>query len=332
MRSLELRVVVEEWPRRKPLRITGYTFECVRVVVVHLVKDGYEGRGEAAGAYYKNESAESMVRQVEDVRSDIEAGLDRHGLQDLLPSGGARNAVDCALWDLESKRTGRPVWQLAGLDAPRALLTTFTCGADEPEHMASTARGFIGSRALKLKLTGESIDADRVRAVRAARPDVWLGVDANQGFTPSSLGRLMPVLVEGRVSLIEQPFRIDQDDLLDGFGSPIAIAADESVQDLESVRALVGRFDMINIKLDKCGGLTQGLAMARTARSRGLDVMVGCMGGTSLAMAPAFLLGQLCDVVDLDGPAFIRGDRADPVSYAKGLIDIPQSLWGYPRP
>jgi L-alanine-DL-glutamate epimerase-like enolase superfamily enzyme len=222
------------------------------------------------------------------------------------------------------------VWQLAGLEPPRALMTTFTCGADDPAQMALTAGGFIGARALKLKLTGDPIDADRVRAVREVRPDVWLGVDANQGFTPHSLEELMPVLVASRVSLIEQPFKIGQDALLEGFRSPIPVVADESVQGLASVSALVGRFDMINIKLDKCGGLTEGLAMARAARTLGLDVMVGCMGGTSLAMAPAFFLGQLCDVVDLDGPAFIKGDRAKPVLYADGFIEVPQALWGHP--
>lgn len=330
MDGLSLHVEVEEWPRIKPLRITGYTFQSVKVIVVRLTKDGRTGRGEAAGAYYKKEDAASMKAQVEALRPRIEAGIERESLQTILPSGGARNALDCALWDLEAKLSGQPVWQMAGLTAPRPLLTTFTCGADRPKNMARTAQGFSNARALKLKLTGELIDADRISAVREQRPDVWLSVDANQGFTRSFLEQLLPVMIQNRVALIEQPFAIGEESLLDGFHSPIPIAADESVQGFEQLEQLRGRFDMANIKLDKCGGLTQGFAMARAARELGIDVMVGCMGGTSLAMAPAFVLGQLCDVVDLDGPAFIKADRADPVRYEEGSIACPEALWGYP--
>lgn len=331
MTDITLRVDTEEWPRRKPLRITGYTFESLTVIRVTLVRDGKVGSGEAAGAYYKNEDASTMVRQLQAVRPAIEAGMAREALLGLLPSGGARNAVDCALWDLEAKLEGRPVWQLAGLNEPQPLLTTFTCGADTPEKMAATATAFEGARAVKLKLTGEPVDADRVRAVREAMPDAWLAVDANQGFTRPFLEELLPTLVASKVALIEQPFAIGQEGLLDGFQSPIPIVADESTQDLATVRRLVGRFSMANIKLDKCGGLTQGLAMARALRSLGLDVMVGCMGGTSLAMAPAFVLGQLCDVVDLDGPVFLKADRGDAVRYRDGMIMAPKGLWGYPE-
>jgi L-Ala-D/L-Glu epimerase len=331
MGKLELRIEIEEWPRKKPLRITGYTFESVKVIVISLARDGLVGRGEAAGAYYKNEDAETMRAQIEAVRPTIEAGVSRESLQHLLPSGGARNALDCALWDLEAKILGRPVWQLAGLQPPRPLLTTFTCGADEPEKMVQTARSFGEVRALKLKLTGEPIDADRVRAVREARRDVWLSIDANQGFTRAFLEHLMPVLVENDVALIEQPFAIGEEALLEGFRSPIPIAADESAQDLAHVHQLVGRFNMANLKLDKCGGLTQGLAMAHALRELGLEVMVGCMGGTSLAMAPAFVLGQLCDVVDLDGPVFIKADRPEAVRYAGGMLTCPEALWGHPQ-
>jgi RNA polymerase sigma factor (sigma-70 family) len=217
-----------------------------------------------------------------------------------------------------------------GFRRPRPLVTTFTCSAETPEQMAQTARSFANARAIKLKLTGEPVDADRVRAVCEALPQAWLSVDANQGFTRPFLEELMPVLVGNDVSLIEQPFPIGEEALLEGFRSPIPVAADESVQGLSSLPALVGRFDMANIKLDKCGGLTEGLMMARELRALGLDVMVGCMGGTSLAMAPAYLLGQLCDVVDLDGPAFIRSDREPPARYVDGHIECPPELWGHP--
>ena len=194
--------------------------------------------------------------------------------------------------------------------------------------MAAAAGAHANARAIKLKLTGDPSDADRVRAVRQARPDVWLGVDANQGFTRASLERLMPTLTDTHVALIEQPFPIGQEALLDGFQSPIAIAADESAQDLRDIPGLVGRFNVVKIKLDKCGGLTEGLAMARAARALGLDTMVGNMLGTSLAMAPGFLVGQLCNVVDLDGPVFLKADRAISVDYKNGMISCPDALWG----
>jgi L-alanine-DL-glutamate epimerase-like enolase superfamily enzyme len=195
--------------------------------------------------------------------------------------------------------------------------------------MAAKAKGdYVNARAIKLKLTGESSDRDRVRAVREARPDVWLGVDANQGFTRESLEQLMPTLIDARVELIEQPFRIGEEALLDGFESPIPIAADESVQTSADIQSMVGRFNMINIKLDKSGGLTEGLAMARAAQRLGLELMVGNMIGTSLAMAPAFLLGQLCRVADLDGPTFLKADRPVGVEYVDGHIACGEELWG----
>jgi L-Ala-D/L-Glu epimerase len=325
---LKLRVESEKWPLRSPFCITHHTFETSDVVVVTLEKEGLPGRGEAAGVYYRGDDITAMMRQIESVRRRVEAGIARSSLQAVLPPGGARNALDCALWDLEAKVVGRPAWELAGLDRPAPLLTTFTCGADTPDRMAETALSYVNARAIKLKLTGEPQDVDRVRAVRAARPDVWLGVDANQGFTRPFLDQVMPLLVESRVELIEQPFPVGQDTLLEGFRSPIAIAADESAQSLVDVAGLASRFQVINIKLDKCGGLTEALAMARAARALGLQTMVGNMIGTSLATAPAFLLGQLCKVVDLDGPLFLRDDRAVPVRYVDGLVTCPDEVWG----
>jgi L-alanine-DL-glutamate epimerase-like enolase superfamily enzyme len=327
-RPLKVRAEIERWPLTAPFRITGKTFECADVLLVCLEQDGLMGRGEAYGVFYKNDDAISMVRQVEALRTSLEAGVTRTALQQLLPPGGARNAVDCALWDLESKLAGRSAWQLAGLDTPRPLVTTFGCGADTPENMAAASRAYKQARAIKLKLTGEPIDADRVRAVRETRPDVWLGVDANQGMTLAFLERLMPVLVEARVALIEQPLSVGKEALLDGLQSPIPLAADESVQTLEDIPALVGRFNVVNVKLDKCGGLTEALAMARASRQLGLDVMAGSTCGTSLAMAPAFLLGQLCTVVDLDGPALLKIDRPDTVRYEDGLLTCSNVSWG----
>jgi L-alanine-DL-glutamate epimerase-like enolase superfamily enzyme len=326
--GVTLEVSVEKWPLKAPFRITGYTFVAVDVVVAAISCRGQTGRGEAAGVYYRGETAASMTTQIEAVRAEIEAGIDREGLRRLLPAGGARNAVDCALWDLEARLSGIPAWKIAGLNAPVPLVTTFTIGAEDPDKMAQTAVSYDGAQAIKIKLTGTPLDAERVRAVRAVRPDTWLAVDANQGFTRASLADLMPVLLEARVGLIEQPFPIGREADLDGLRSPIPIAADESVQDLKDIAGLVGRFNVINIKLDKCGGLTEGLAMARHAHSLGLDVMVGNMTGTALAMAPASLVGQLCRIVDLDGPIFLSNDRSPGAIYEHGTVWCPPEVWG----
>jgi L-alanine-DL-glutamate epimerase-like enolase superfamily enzyme len=326
---ISLDIAIERWPLKKAFRITGYTFVEFEVLVVILRQNEWAGRGEAAGVYYRNDTPGRMAKQVEAVRPTVESGrLDRTALHSLLPRGGARNALDCALWDLEARRKGSAVWQLAGLAAPMPLLTTFTLGADDPIAMAAGARAFAQAGALKLKLTGDELDGERVRAVRAARPDVWLGVDANQGCSLPSLQRLMPALVEANVAMIEQPLPIGQEAQLDGIESPIPIAADESVQGLEDIAGLCGRFSVVNIKLDKCGGLSEALAMVCEARRLGLQVMVGSMPGTALAMAPAFLLGQLCDFVDLDAPVALASDRSPGAVYDRGLLWCSQEIWG----
>lgn len=331
-RSMELTTAIESRPMRVPFRITGYTFTGFDALVVHLRQGGYSGRGEAQGVYYHGETPATMLEQIEGVRELIECGISRKELLTRLPPGGARNAVDCALWDLEAKRSGLPVWQLAGLDPPRALTTTLTIGADDPAVMAAHATHFADARALKLKLTDDPSNAERVRAVRAARPDVWLMIDANQGFTRELFADLLPTLQACRVALIEQPFPVGKEDWLDGLDRPIRIAADESVQDHRDLDRLTGRFDVVNLKLDKCGGLTEALAMARQARAMAFDLMVGNMSGSSLAMAPGFVLGQLCQVVDLDGPLYLREDCPLPARYEHGTIWCPEALWGYPLP
>lgn len=329
--QITLDVEVEKYLLKEPFHITGYTMEYAEVVTVTLRRNGHEGRGEASGVYYREgDDIPGVVRQIEAVRPQVEAGVTRQVLQELLPKGGARNALDCALWDLEAKETGWAAWQIAGLGRPRPLLTTFTVGANGPEKMAADARAYAQARAIKIKLTGNESDADRVRAVRASRPDVWLGVDANQGFTRATLNTLMPVLVESRVQLIEQPFEVGKEAELERLLSPIPLAADESVQELSDLPGLLGRVEVINIKLDKCGGLSEGLLMAREARRLGFNVMVGNMVGTSLAMAPSFLIGQLCHIVDLDGPVFLRTDRVPSIHYENGHIHCPEAVWGSP--
>jgi len=324
---MKLTTRVEKWPYVSPFRITDHVFTSAEVVVVTLEDESGIGRGEADGVYYHDETPESIVGEIESVRGAVEEGIDRESLRHLLPPGGARNGLDCALWDLEAKRSGKPAWQIAGIPKPRPLLTTFTVSAGTPDEMAKAAKDYTRVRAIKVKLTRDD-PADCVRAVRAARPDVWLGVDANQAFDRPSLERLIPVLKEADVSLIEQPFAIGCDADLDGLSCPIPIAADESLQSLADVEAMADHYGAINIKLDKCGGLTEGLAMAGKARRAGLKVMVGCMAGTSLAMAPAFLLGQLCDLVDLDAPNFLARDREHAARYANGELYCSDSLWG----
>ncbi|HEL4287979.1 TPA: dipeptide epimerase [Stenotrophomonas maltophilia] len=329
MVALRLELHNEPLPMSAPFRIAGHVFEAMPATVATLYDADFIGRGEAAGVYYNDDQPDTMKATLEALRPRIEAGIDRDALRQLLPAGGARNALDAALWELEAQRSGLPVWQLAGLDGVRPLLTTFTVGADTPEVMAERAAAYAQARALKLKLTGDpELDTARVRAVRARCPTPWIGVDANQGYTAATLPLLLPALVQAHISLLEQPCRRGHESDLDGIERPLPFAADESILDLAELEALHHRFNVINIKLDKCGGLTEGLMMARRARELGKQVMVGNMCGTSLAAAPAFVLGQFCDIVDLDGPTFLVKDRTPSVRYVDGFIDCGDEVWG----
>lgn len=330
---LELELHNEPLSLSAPFRIAGHVFEAMPATVATLRDGRHVGRGEAAGVYYNDDHPDAMLATLEALRPHIERGIDRAALQELLPACGARNALDCALWELESRRAGVPVWKLAGFDAAKPLVTTFTIGADDPDAMAGRAEGFVGARALKLKLTGEAeLDAARVLAVRERCPGAWISVDANQGYSAATLPVLLPALAEARVALLEQPCARGDEAALDGIDRAIPIAADESILDLAELEARHRHFDVINIKLDKCGGLTEGLLMARRARQLGKRVMVGNMAGSSLAMAPAFVLGQCCDVVDLDGPVFLVRDRTPSVRYAHGRIHCGDDVWGAASP
>ncbi len=329
MGAIRLAYSVETHRLSAPFRISGFVFETSDVVVVELSDGEFTGRGEAAGVYYLGDDSAHIVAELEEHRGAIEGCSDRDQLRQQMPRGGARNAVDCALWDLEAKRAGTDALQLARIEGARPLVTTFTLGADEPEVMAEGARRYTSARAIKVKLTGElGLDVRRVAAIRAARPDVWLGVDANQGFVRKDLDPLVDALSAHRVSLLEQPLRRGCEADLEGYRCPIPIAADESALGLDDVEGLVGRFDIFNIKLDKCGGLTEALLIAQEARRLGLSVMVGNMVGTSLAMAPAFIVGQHCDVVDLDGPTFLTQDRTPSCEYRDGTIWCANDVWG----
>jgi L-alanine-DL-glutamate epimerase-like enolase superfamily enzyme len=326
---MKITATVEHWPFKQPFHITGHTFDGIDVLLVTVEAGGLSGRGEAAGVYYKGDTPQRMAAQVEALAAGA-GGFGREDLLRLLPAGGARNALDCALWDLEARQVGRPAWRLAGMDGLKPLLTTFTIGADDPAAMAAMALTYPQARAHKLKLIGDGADGERVRAVRAAKPGVWIGVDANQGFTPDSFHDLLSALVEADVKLIEQPFPIGREADLDGLASPIPLAADESVQDRRDIESLKGRVDVINIKLDKAGGLTEALAMAAEIRRLGMKPMVGCMTGTGVAVAPGLVVGQLCDVVDLDAAIFLTRDRPDASArYDDGYVSCPPQAWGF---
>jgi L-alanine-DL-glutamate epimerase-like enolase superfamily enzyme len=313
----------------EPFRITGYVFEAMPSIVATIAEGDVSGRGEAAGVYYLGDDQDHMLELIEKVRSDLESGLNRPDLQHLLPPGGARNALDCALWELEARQSRTPVWQLAGVPQPKPLVTTFTLPADDPEVLASKVDRLGFAKAIKLKLDGNvAVDRERIRVVRAARPDAWIGVDANQGFVADDLDELAQALRDFSVSLVEQPLKRGDEAALDGWWPGIPVAADESILDLEELRERAHHFDVINIKLDKCGGLTEALEMARTARALGKQVMVGNMGGSSLAMAPGFVLAQLCDVVDLDGPYGLADDPLAAQIYKDGMIFVSETIWG----
>lgn len=327
--SRELKVDKAAIRFAEPFRIANYTFEAMPSVVAQITHGECVGRGEAAGVYYLGDDQQRMVDTIEHHRAHVEAGLSRDDLQELLPPCGARNALDCALWEFDSHRDGIAVWQLAGVPKPKPLITTFTLPADDPSVLASKVKRLAFAKAIKLKLDGDAdTDLERIAVVRDARPDVWLGVDANQGYVAANLDKLAQAARDLSVSLIEQPLPRGSEADLDGWRPGVPVAADESILDLAELQERARFFDVINIKLDKCGGLTEALKIARAARLFGKQLMVGNMGGSTLAMAPGFVLGQLCDVVDLDGPYGLAEDPLAKQIYSDGEIFVPASLWG----
>lgn len=320
---------IEAWPVTGSFVIARGAKRHVDVVVIEIAEGGQVGRGEATPVYYRGESAASVLAQAEAMADAIAAGTGRGELLYRMPRGAARNAIDCALWDLEAKRTGRPVWSLAGLSEPRPLQSAFTISLGEPSRMEADARKAAAVYPmLKLKLAGEG-DIERVAAVRRGAPDARLIVDANESWTGRDVAAEAAALLPFGVELIEQPVRAGEDDLLDGAISPIPLCADESCHDRADLTGCLGRYAAINIKLDKAGGLTEALALARAARVAGLELMVGCMLCTSLGIAPAILLGQQARWVDLDGPLLLAKDRDDRVRFTQGIAEpAPSSLWG----
>ena len=315
-------------PLAAPFVITGYTFTHLDAVWVTLEHEGATGRGEGVGIYYLGENPETMTRELEGVRDAVESGASRTDIQSLLARGGARNALDCAYWDLECKTTGQSIWQALEV-APEPLVTVATVGMGTPEEMAAKARAFGAYPQLKVKLDGHQ-PLERLSAIRNARPEATLLIDVNQGWSMTELDAYTPELVNLGVAMIEQPLARGSDAELQGYASPIPLGADESCLDLSEYEEAASRYDVINIKLDKCGGLTEALAIAERARKEGKDLMVGNMTGTSLSMAPSHVIGQFCRFVDIDGPLLLASDIAEGLAYGQGgLVEPPSaSLWG----
>lgn len=319
---------IEVWPLKSPFRISGKEWLTADGLVVELSGDGAIGRGEAQGVYYLDETPESMLEQVEGISDRLRAGITREALLELLPAGGARNAIDCALWDWEAKQSGKTIWELVGIE-PRPVTTVFTIGLeDTPEAMAEKARCAADCPILKVKLAADR-PVERLKAVREARPDAEIVVDANQAWTPVMLEQVVEAVKDLSVAMIEQPLPRGADQFPDDFSSPIPIAADESCLDTKEFEALSRHYDIVNIKLDKSGGLTEALRLADAAKAAGMELMVGNMVGTSLAMAPAFVIAQMCRFVDLDGPLLLRYDRPNHIRFEKGRVQIfGPELWG----
>ncbi len=324
-----LRVAVEQWPLHEPFVISRMVQEHGEVVVVEIDEDSTTGRGECERVDAFCEDAVPVVDQIETARSAIENGANRDDLQSLLPSGPARNALDCALWDLEAKLTGTPVHERAGLDGPlQAVTTVFTISLDTPAKMAADAVANRHRDVLKLKL-GRDGDPERVAAVRDAAPDARISVDANTGWSEQQLVEFLPRLAELGVELVEQPFVPGKDDFLKDYVSPIPLAADESCIDRSSLAGLRGKYQFANIKLDKAGGLTEALQLAQDAKATGFGIMVGCNIGTSLAMAPGMVVAQLASFIDLDGPLLLSRDRNPSLLYEGSTVHPPTgALWG----
>ena len=324
-----LSAVDQGWPLARPFAISRGVKTEARVVVAEVAEaDGLSGRGECVPYARYGETVDSVIHQIAEVSDAIADGLDRRGLIDLLPPGAARNAIDCALWDLECKQAGKRVWELAGLSEPAPAITAETIGIGTPEEMGKRAAELANAPLLKIKLDGEHVRA-RLDAVHEAAPDARLVVDPNEGWDLHRLENLGGYLADLGVEMIEQPVAAEGDEILRGFDCAVPLCADESCHTAADLDRLEGLYDMVNIKLDKTGGLTAALDLAQAAQARGFKVMVGCMVATSLGMAPATLLTPGAVVVDLDGPLLLREDRDHGLDFTDGMIHAPTAaLWG----
>ena len=298
------------------------------MITVEIGEEGARGRAEAVPYPRYGQTVASSLEEIAAVRPAVEEGADREALLTLMAPSAARNALDCALWDLEAKRAGLPVWRLAGLERPRELTTAYTLSLDTPEAMGRAAAANRRRPLLKVKLDAEAV-SERLRAVRAGAPEARLAVDANEAWDIDLLRALAGELAALGVVAVEQPLPAGEDGALEGLDCPVPLCADESCRGADGAAGLAGRYDMVNVKLDKTGGLTGALALRKSAREAGLAVMVGCMVGTSLAMAPAMLAAQGAALVDLDGPLLMERDREPGIVFdGSAMLPCPPGLWG----
>ena len=326
MTALLIEAREEIWPLKEVFRISRGSRTEAQVVVVTVSDGEHVGRGEGVPIKRYGQSAESVLAQIDSLK--CERTLNRQVLQELLPAGAARNALDCALWDLEAKRAGKRAWELADLPLVDEVETSFTISLDTPENMAATAAAAADLPILKLKLGGDNLDLQRVEAVRKTAPNARLIIDANESWSPEHYRKIVPTLKELGVELIEQPFPADADEALETLNHPIPICADESCHTTGDLPRLKNRYEVINVKLDKTGGLTEALRLCQRARESDFKLLIGCMVGTSLSMAPARLLASTAEWVDLDGPLLLARDRDDAIPYENGIGIPPRELWG----
>ena len=322
---MHFKIETHSYPLKEPFAITGYVFTNAPTVRVIIEKDGHIGRGEANGIYYENETPESMAAQIENV---AHSQIAHEEIDELLPRGGARNALDCAFWDLRCKQEGKSIWQLLDIE-PKKLATVATVSIETPENMAKKALHYAKYPYLKIKLSSEN-PIERLEAIRAARPDATLITDVNQGWSFEELKEYIPHCKRLGLAMIEQPLERGKDEMLEGFKSDVPLGADESCLDSDEYEQNARRYDVINIKLDKCGGLTDALRIIKLAKLGGKGLMVGNMTGSSLCMAPAYVVGQFCQFVDIDGPLFLQKDVDHALEYAEGgIASLPTpELWG----
>jgi L-alanine-DL-glutamate epimerase-like enolase superfamily enzyme len=317
----------ETWPLKEVFRIARGACTETRVVVVTVSNGEHTGRGECVPIARYNQSTESVIAQIESIKE--EKRLDRQHLQKLLPAGAARNALDCALWDLQAKISGKRVWELANIPVVSEVVTTLTISLDTDAKMAAAARANATAPILKLKLGGDDLDLARVKAVREAAPAARVLIDANESWSREHYEEIVPALNELGVALIEQPFPADADEVLETLDHPIPVCADESCHTTTDLPRLTNRYEAINVKLDKTGGLTEALHLCERAREGRCKLLFGCMVCTSLGIAPARLLASPADYVDLDGPLLLAGDRHHELFYHNGKISLPlRKLWG----
>ena len=317
----------EIWPLKQPFRIARGTRTEARVLVVTVSDGQCTGRGEAVPLARYSQSAASVLAQIESLQST--PSLDRQQIQKLLPAGAARNAIDCALWDLEAKISGKRVWELANIPIVHVVETSFTISLDTPDAMANAARANANAPILKIKLGGDNLDLPRVEAVREAAPAARLLIDANESWSPEHYCKVASTLGGLGVELIEQPFPANADEVLETLDHPIPVCADESCHTSVDLPRLANRYELLNVKLDKTGGLTEALLLTARAGKAGFKLLMGCMVCTSLGIAPARLLASATDYVDLDGPLLLAGDRHHGIAYENGGIDLPsRQLWG----